>query len=155
MQESRLLRDAFAGIIRDEAFFDQPLTRSECVVPPSHVQVMLRERIAAVRKGEIVTVFYCEPFGFDAWGRLELTPNANAVCIRWYTEIHGVQECYGCSYGPWLFEEGEDFVVTALYCHMRLMHRDLIESHKKMRATLRLESELLEACGLPDDGQYS
>lgn len=153
MRESRLLRDAFAGIVRDEGFFDLPVTQSEPAFPPPHIQDMLRDKIAAVKNGETVKLFHCEPNGFDSWGFLELTLNANGVFIQWYTNIHGVVHGYGASYGPWLFEEDEDCVVTSLYRHLRLMHRDLIEVHEQLQTPLRLDSELLEACGLPDVAQ--
>ncbi len=150
MQESRLLRDAFAGIVRDEGFFELPVTQSKPVLPPPHIQDMLRDRIAAVKNGETVKLFHCEPSGCDAWGCLELTPNANGVFIQWYTDIHGVVHGYGASYGPWLFEEGEELMVTSLYRHLRLMHRSLIQIHQRLRTPLTLDSELLDACGLPD-----
>lgn len=150
MQESRLLRDAFAGIVRDAGFFDLPVTSSKRVDPPQHIQAVLREHIAAVRSGETVKLFHCEPFGYDCWGYLELTPNANGIFIQWYTNIREVVSGYGAAYGPWLFEEDAEFVVTSLYHHLRLMHRSLIDIHQKMGAPLELESELLDACGLPD-----
>lgn len=153
MKESSLLRDALSGIVRDEGFFDLPITESEHVFPPPHIQVLLRDKIAAVRNGETVKLFQCEPFGFDYWGCLELTPNANAVFIRCYTDIHGVVQGYGVSYGPWLFEEGKEFVVTSLFQHLRLLHQDLIAIHRKMGTPLRLDSELLAACGRPGDGE--
>ena len=90
MQESSLLRDAFAGILRDEGFFDLPKTQSKPVCPPPHIQDMLRGTIEAARIAKTVKLFQCEPSGVSAWGCLELTPNANGVFIQWYTNIDGV-----------------------------------------------------------------
>ena len=150
MQESRLLRDAFAGIVRDEDFFDLPVTQSQPVFPPPHIQAMLRDMIAAVENGEAVKLFHCKPNGFDSWACLELTPNANGVLVQWYTDFDGVVEECRPAYGPWLFEEGEEFIVTSLFRQIRRMHATLSAIHWRLRTPLQLESELLVACGLRD-----
>ena len=149
MQLSRLIRDAVSGIVRDEGFFDLPLTLSERAVPPPRIEKMLCDRITIVKNGEAVKLYHCEPCGFDSCGFLELTPNSNGIFIQQYSYINGEEQSYGASYGPWLFEEGEEFIVTSLFRHLRLLHSELIAIHQTLQTPLHLNSDLLYACGVP------